>query len=193
MSSFFRNVDRVTGQALSLEAGTRPIEQLKARSLLVDMEDGPLNETLRSDIGGLFDASMFVSDRYGAGNNWASGYYDYGNQHKDQIEEQLRVLMEECDSLLGFNILHSLGGGTGSGLGSFITQFIHEEVCQKSVGGSSSSSQPSSGYLISNICVMPTKEQDDVIISPYNAVLGFVNDCSFCVCLLVCSWFVLKP
>lgn len=29
---------------------------------------------------------------------------------------------EPCDSLQGFMLLHSLGGGTGSGLGSYILQ-----------------------------------------------------------------------
>jgi hypothetical protein len=29
--------------------------------------------------------------------------------------------VEACDSLQGFMLLHSLGGGTGSGLGSYIS------------------------------------------------------------------------
>jgi hypothetical protein len=36
--------------------------------------------------------------------------------------------VEACDSLQGFMLLHSLGGGTGSGLGSYILQ-------QPEVGG----------------------------------------------------------
>ena len=33
-----------------------------------------------------------------------------------------RTQAEACDSLQGFMLLHSLGGGTGSGLGSYILQ-----------------------------------------------------------------------
>lgn len=35
---------------------------------------------------------------------------------------QSRLQAEACDSLQGFMLLHSLGGGTGSGLGSYILE-----------------------------------------------------------------------
>jgi tubulin epsilon len=38
---------------------------MKARSLLVDMECGPLNETMRGPLGSLFEETQYVSDVYG--------------------------------------------------------------------------------------------------------------------------------
>jgi tubulin epsilon len=40
---------------------------MKARALLIDMECGPLQETMRSPLGSLFDDTQFVMDVYGAG------------------------------------------------------------------------------------------------------------------------------
>jgi hypothetical protein len=39
---------------------------------------------------------------------------------RDALREQLRRAAEGCDSLQSFLLLHSLGGGTGSGLGTYI-------------------------------------------------------------------------
>ena len=35
----------------------------------------------------------------------------------DRILDAFRKEAEACDCLQGFNVIHSLGGGTGSGLG----------------------------------------------------------------------------
>lgn len=39
----------------------------------------------------------------------------------------LTTLTENCDCLQGFQICHSLGGGTGSGLGTLLISKIREE------------------------------------------------------------------
>jgi tubulin epsilon len=48
----------------------------------------------------------------------AVGYYEYGNKYSSQILELIRRAVERTDSLEAFILIHSLGGGTGSGLGS---------------------------------------------------------------------------
>lgn len=40
---------------------------MKARALLIDMECGPLQETMKSALGSLFDEAQFVMDVYGSG------------------------------------------------------------------------------------------------------------------------------
>ena len=125
---------------------------MKARSLLVDMECGPLQETMRGPLGSLFDDAQFVMDVYGSGNNFAHGHMVYGPQYRANFEEGLRKNAEHCDSLQTFLLLHSLGGGTGSGVGTYLLSILPElypEVARFS------------------ICVFPS-EDDDVITSPYN-------------------------
>ena len=65
-------------------------------------------------------------DVYGSGNNFAHGHYFYGPKYRDSFEEGLRNNAEKCDSLQTFIVTHSLGGGTGSGVGIYTTHsFIH--------------------------------------------------------------------
>jgi tubulin epsilon len=59
-------------------------------------------------------------DVSGAGNNWAHGHHAYGRQYGARILDLLRTEAEQCDSLQGILLMHSLGGGTGSGLGTFL-------------------------------------------------------------------------
>lgn len=76
------------------------------------MLQGPLAE--------LFDQQQLLYDVSGAGNNWAHGHHGYGPQYRDSLLEQFRRAAEDADSLQGFLLLHSLGGGTGSGLGTYL-------------------------------------------------------------------------
>ena len=45
------------------------------------MEEGVINELLKSDIGELFDDRTLIKDVSGSGNNWAHGYNEYGPKY----------------------------------------------------------------------------------------------------------------
>jgi len=156
MSAFFRNVDGRYEPALDLDIGT-PLASLRARAILVDTEEGVVAETLRDPVfGELFDATQLVTDVSGAGNNWAHGHAVYGPQYGGEIDDAVRTELERCDSPQSFFVLHSMGGGTGSGLGSYLMEQLHDtypELCRFSVA------------------IYPSAD-DDVITSPYNAVLA---------------------
>lgn len=72
MSSFFRNVDSRYDDPVDIpfKNGTNEIKCLKARAILVDMEQGPVSETLNGPLGELFDNRQFITDVSGSGNNW---------------------------------------------------------------------------------------------------------------------------
>lgn len=61
------------------------------------------------------------------GNNWAKGHYTEGAELVDHILDVMRKESESCDCLQGFQLAHSLGGGTGSGLGTLLISKIREE------------------------------------------------------------------
>jgi len=65
--------------------------------------------------------------------------------------------MENCDCLQGFQICHSLGGGTGSGLGTLLIAKIREEYPER---------------LISTFSVLPSHKVTDTVVEPYNATLS---------------------
>ena len=53
--------------------------------------------------------------------------------------------------------MHSLGGGTGSGLGTYLLKSIGDEY--------------KNNFKFST-CVFPSPENDDVAVSPYNSMLA---------------------
>ena len=117
MSTFFRNVESRTGDELSAEGVA--ISRLKARAVLIDMEEGVVSASMRSAVGELFDPRCVLTDVSGAGNNFGHGFSFYGQKHREQISEKIRKAIEACDSPQSFFCVFSLGGGSGSGLGSY--------------------------------------------------------------------------
>lgn len=54
--------------------------------------------------------------------------YTEGAELMDSILDTIRRQAEACDALQGFQLLHSLGGGTGAGLGSLLLSKFREVV-----------------------------------------------------------------
>lgn len=173
LSSFFRNVDSRYTDPIDIPVGDgrSQLRTLKARSILVDMEEGVVNSLLSGPLADLFDARQRITDVSGSGNNWAHGHHLYGPMYRDSIEEKVRFAAEQCDSLQCFLLLHSLGGGTGSGLGTFILENLGDIY-------------PGVFRFVS--CVCPSKD-DDVITSPYNTTLALQSLIDFAHCVLPVS------
>ncbi|XP_039638545.1 tubulin epsilon chain isoform X2 [Perca fluviatilis] len=155
LSSFFRNVDSRESDGGAHVVGGR-IQHLKARAVLVDMEEGVVNEILQGPLREMFDSTQLLTDVSGSGNNWAVGHMTYGSAYREQIVDKLRKAAEHCDCLQCFFLIHSMGGGTGSGLGTRVLSLLEEEF-------------PEVCRIVTSI--YPSAE-DDVITSPYNSVLA---------------------
>lgn len=156
-ASFFLSSRCRHSAGLRLHAGNT-MSCLRARALLIDTEQRVLLETSRDPIvGELFGETQMIADVSGAGNNWAQGYAVYGPKHQARVEEAARAALEACDSPQAFLCMHSVGGGTGSGLGSFVLELLRDnfpELCRLSVA------------------IYPSATDEDVITAPYNAVLA---------------------
>ena len=57
----------------------------------------------------------------------AHGHEVYGPKYEDAILSQVHQAVECCDSPQSFFTIHSLGGGTGSGLGTYIVALLKDE------------------------------------------------------------------
>ncbi|KAI1897436.1 hypothetical protein AGOR_G00083270 [Albula goreensis] len=156
LSSFFRNVDTRANDGEGSDIAGGKIRSLKARAILIDMEEGVVNEILQGPLRDVFDSTQLITDVSGSGNNWAVGHKVYGSVYRERITERVRKAMEYCDCLQCFFLIHSMGGGTGSGLGSCVLSLLEEEF-------------PEISRIVT--AVYPSGE-DDVITSPYNSVLA---------------------
>ncbi|XP_066586387.1 tubulin epsilon chain-like [Prorops nasuta] len=129
--------------------------KVRARAVLIDMEDSVVSRFKEGPLRKLFDQTYTISNYPGSGNNWAMGYCTHGMEYKERISEAIRKTAERCDQLHGFLLMHSAGGGTGSGLGSFTLELLKD--CYSHVSSSVS-------------CVYPNGTED-VITAPYNTLL----------------------
>lgn len=75
----------------------------------------------------LFKQLVFLIVIIGVGNNWAKGHYTEGAELVDSVLDVIHREAEACDCLQGFQMAHSLGGGTGSGMGTLLMSKIREE------------------------------------------------------------------
>lgn len=78
--------------------------------------------------GQIFRPDNFVFGQSGAGNNWAKGHYTEGAELVDSVLDIVRKEAEGCDCLQGFQLTHSLGGGTGSGMVNETVEFLYSVV-----------------------------------------------------------------
>ena len=127
------------------------------RGVCVDLEPGTMENIKTSPYGKIFRPDNFVFGRSGAGNNWAKGHYTLGAELVDQALEAIRRESESCDALQGFQICHSLGGGTGSGMGTLLLAKIREEYPDR---------------MMSTFSILPSPKVSDTVVEPYNATLS---------------------
>ncbi|VAH65089.1 unnamed protein product [Triticum turgidum subsp. durum] len=97
------------------------------RAVLMDLEPGTMDSVRTGPYGQIFRPDNFVFGQSGAGNNWAKGHYTEGAELIDSVLDVVRKEAENCDCLQGFQVCHSLGGGTGSGMGTLLISKIREE------------------------------------------------------------------
>ncbi|XP_071537086.1 tubulin beta-1 chain-like [Panulirus ornatus] len=127
------------------------------RAVLIDLESGTIDTVRAGPLGRLYKPSNYVYGHGGAGNNWAKGHYTEGAELVDSVLDVTRKEAENCDCLQGFQLAHSLGGGTGSGLGTLLLSKIREEYPDR---------------VMVTYSVVPSPKVSDTIVEPYNASLS---------------------
>jgi len=126
-------------------------------SVNFDLEPGVIEKLKSGKIKDMFSPTGFVNAQSGAGNNWAKGHYTEGAELIDQVMDVTRKLAEDCDTLQGFQVCHSIGGGTGSGMGTLLISKVREEYPDR---------------IMSTYSVFPSPKVSDVVVEPYNSLLS---------------------
>ncbi|PKA52485.1 Tubulin beta-1 chain [Apostasia shenzhenica] len=127
------------------------------RAVLMDLEPGTMDSIRSGPFGQIFRPDNFVFGQSGAGNNWAKGHYTEGAELIDSVLDVVRKEAENCDCLQGFQVCHSLGGGTGSGMGTLLISKIREEYPDR---------------MMLTFSVFPSPKVSDTVVEPYNATLS---------------------
>jgi len=132
-------------------------ERYVPRACLVDLEPGTVDVIKASPVGTLFKPDNFVFGASGAGNNWAKGHYTEGAELIEEALDVVRKEVENCDCPQGFQICHSLGGGTGSGMGTLVLLKLRDAYPDR---------------VLATFSVYPSPKVSDTVVEPYNAVLS---------------------
>uniref|UniRef100_A0A0K3C9U5 Tubulin beta chain n=1 Tax=Rhodotorula toruloides TaxID=5286 RepID=A0A0K3C9U5_RHOTO len=114
------------------------------RAVLVDLEPGTMDVIRAGPLGGLFRPDNM-------------GHYTEGAELVDSVLDVVRKEAEGCDCLQGFQLTHSLGGGTGSGMGTLLISKIREEYPDR---------------MMATFSVVPSPKVSDTVTEPYNATLS---------------------
>ncbi|KAG3121449.1 hypothetical protein PI125_g221 [Phytophthora idaei] len=145
-----------------------------ARCILVDSEPKVIRAVCHEVIDGAVACLPAYAhvEQAGRGNNWAMGYYGPRlksptpaftslavDDHRELVElvmDSLRHEIEGVDCYQGSVVMHSLGGGTGSGLGCRVLESMRDTYPK--------------AYIVT-ASVAPSCTRGDTPLQNYNAVL----------------------
>ena len=109
------------------------------KSILIDSEPKVINNFLNDEVMKKYfkQGINYLTNSSGRGNNWALGFnvkyidktkksLNYEKNLAIQSYEMISKFIEKCDFLKKIIFIHSLNGGTGSGLTSKIIEFLKE-------------------------------------------------------------------
>ncbi|PUU78484.1 Tubulin/FtsZ, GTPase domain-containing protein [Tuber borchii] len=129
------------------------------RAILLDLEPRVIHGIQTGPYKNIYNPENFHVPKHGsgAGNNWAAGF-SAGETVYEEVMEMIEREADGSDSLEGFMLLHSIAGGTGSGLGSFLLERLNDRFPKK---------------IIQTYSVFPdTQSVGDVVVQPYNSILA---------------------
>merc|ERR1711971_34680 len=127
------------------------------RTVMVDLEPTVIDEVRTGTYRQLFHPEQLISGKEDAANNYARGHYTIGKEIVDLCLDRIRRLADNCTGLQGFLFFNSVGGGTGSGLGSLLLERLSVDYGKKSKLG---------------FTVYPSPQVSTAVVEPYNSVLS---------------------
>lgn len=139
------------------------------RAILVDTEPTVIDQVRNGDYRDLFHPDQMINSKEDAANNFARGFNAIGSEILPSVLNSVRKMSEQSNSLQGFFVFHSFGGGTGSGFSALLTEHLNDEFGKKSK---------------LEVSIYPSPQMCTAIVEPYNSVLTTHNsmdnvDCAF--------------
>jgi len=127
------------------------------RNLSVDLEPSVLDDVRKGPWKNIFHPEYLVNGKEDAANNFARGHYTVGKEKMDVINDRVRKMVDNSENVQGFIVNHSVGGGTGSGLGMLILERLAVDYRKKSKIGFE---------------IYPSPNISTCIVEPYNGLLS---------------------
>ncbi len=137
------------------------------RALFIDLD--PTGMINKNSYRFLSHSEQFLVGKQDAASTYARGYYTMGPTLIHSIMDRIGKMADDCEDLEGFFIFHTTGGGTGSGLGALVTEFLSDAYYKKSKLA---------------VTISPGTQSTTSTVEPYNFVLANNSmsnhiDCTF--------------
>merc|ERR1712050_634930 len=131
--------------------------QFVPRNLSVDLEPTVIDDIRQGKRQAMYHGEFLVNGKEDAANNFARGHYTVGKEQMDLVNDRVRRLVDNCENVQGFIVNHSVGGGTGSGMGMLILERIAVDYRKKVKLGFE---------------IYPSPNISTCIVEPYNGLLS---------------------
>jgi len=95
------------------------------------LEPTVIDELKNGKYSKLFNPASMLTGNEDAANNYARGHYTVGRNMIDKALDRVRKVAEQCDTLQGFLVFHSVAGGTGSGFSSLLLERLLADYGKK--------------------------------------------------------------
>ena len=87
-----------------------------------DLDPTTIDEIRTGEYRQVYHPNQLVNGKESGADNFAIGHYYRGKNYVDEVLDWLQKQSEQCESLEGFIVTHSVGGGTGAGFGSLLLE-----------------------------------------------------------------------
>ncbi|KAF7522804.1 hypothetical protein G7054_g11992 [Neopestalotiopsis clavispora] len=127
------------------------------RAILVD-RDTNFDHTVRSQqYSQLFRHDNIISGKGPSNGTWFTECHDEDAELAQHVLDTVRREAERCDCLQGFQISHSVAGGSGGGMAALVLPKLREEY---------------PNCIVATFSTMPSKKVSQGLIEAYNAGLA---------------------
>ena len=99
----------------------------KSRSVLLDSDSSSIDYARAVNSSGIYGVDNFCFGDISTSSNYAKGRYGEGKEIVNRCMDKVRSQIERCDRLQGFQLMYSLSGGAGSGMGAELINNLAEE------------------------------------------------------------------
>mmetsp|Transcript_18685 Transcript_18685/g.45010 ORF Transcript_18685/g.45010 Transcript_18685/m.45010 type:complete len:516 (+) Transcript_18685:14-1561(+) len=137
------------------------------RAILVDLNMQDLQQITADDLGNLYRPDNIIGNDEGAANCYAKAFHTEGPDLADAVLELVRREVEKCNCLQGVQFMHSVSGGTGSGLTGLTLKTLYDYLDR------------GSKCVLQSVSLVPCFTGAS-LLEPYNAALGLQDLLEYC-------------
>jgi tubulin beta len=99
----------------------------KSRSIILDSDSSSIDYARSGNSSGIYGVDNFCFGSISTSSNYAKGRYGEGKEIVNRCMDKVRSQIERCDRLQGLQLMYSLSGGAGSGMGAELINNLAEE------------------------------------------------------------------